>query len=216
MARKKEKRKAAYHELPNCFDRTSEMKGKWKEHFGNENPVTLELGCGKAEFSLALAEKYAEYNYIGIDLKTDRMWYPAQAAIDKGLSNLAFLWIHLLEIDQYFEKNEVEEIWITFPDPFPKTKQAKHRMINPPFLDKYKEILKPGGRVKFKTDNRDLFHYSLETFVDRGGIEFHELSFNLHQADQLSPDYKIKTTYEKEFLEMGLPINFLSFSFRED
>ncbi len=216
MARKKEKRKAAYHELPNCFDKTSEMKGKWKEHFGNENPIKLELGCGKAEFSLALAEKYAKYNYIGIDLKTDRMWYPAQAAIDKGLSNLAFLWIHLLEIDQYFEKNEVDEIWITFPDPFPKTKQVKHRMINPPFLDNYKEILKPGGRVKFKTDNRDLFHYSLETFVDRGEIEFHELSFDLHQADQLSLDCKIKTTYEKEFLEMGLPINFLSFSFRED
>ena len=158
MARKKEKRKSAYHELPNCFDRETKWKGKWGEMFGNDSPIVLEVGCGKAEFSLELAQKYPSKNYLGIDLKTDRMWYPAQYAVENSIDNLAFLWIHLLEIDQYFSENEVEEIWITFPDPFPKARQAKHRMINPGFLEKYKRILNPNGKVKYKTDNRDLFH----------------------------------------------------------
>ncbi|MCI4667197.1 MAG: tRNA (guanosine(46)-N7)-methyltransferase TrmB [Bacteroidia bacterium] len=213
MARKKEKRKAGFHELPNCFDRNTKNKGRWGEYFGNDLPIILELGCGKAEFSLALAKKYPERNYVGIDLKTDRMWYPASIAVDEGLSNLAFLWIHLLEIDEHFGEKEIDEIWITFPDPFPKARQAKHRMINPPFLEKYKSILKPDGKVKFKTDNRELFLYSLEVFVKKEGVKLDELSFDLHAAEEMPEDYKFKTTYEKEFLAMGLPINYVGFSF---
>ncbi|MEO0899026.1 MAG: tRNA (guanosine(46)-N7)-methyltransferase TrmB [Bacteroidota bacterium] len=214
MARKKEKRKAAYHDMPLCFDRNDQTKGKWKEILPQQGKLTLELGCGKAEFSLGLAQKYPDHSYVGIDLKTDRMWYPADQAREAGMSNLAFLWIHLLEIDEFFEEKEVDEIWITFPDPFPKARQAKHRMINPPFLKKYQKILKDAGRVHFKTDNRELFLYSLEVFVQEGNIKIHELAFDLHEKENLSEDYKIKTTYEKEFIKMGFPINYVSFSFQ--
>lgn len=216
MARKKEKRKAAYHDLVNCFDKNSSNKGKWRSILGGDGPLILELGCGKAEFSFALAEKYPDRNYVGVDLKTDRMWYPAQAAIEAGMKNLGFLWIHLLEIQDHFEENEVDEIWITFPDPFPKARQAKHRMINPPFLEKYQNVLKPGGRVKFKTDNRELFLYALEVFVNQKNIRLEELSFDLHQADGLPQDYQLKTTYEKEFIAMGLPINYVSLTFKPE
>lgn len=181
----------------------------------SEAPLILELGCGKAEFSFALAKKYPEKKFVGIDLKTDRMWYPAKQALEEGMDNLAFLWIHLLEIGEHFGQGEVDEIWITFPDPFPKARQVKHRMINPPFLEKYQGILKKGGKVKFKTDNRGLFLYALEVFVAQKNIRLDELSFDLHGAEALPEDYKVKTTYEKEFLAMGLPINFVAFSFLE-
>jgi len=205
---------AAYQALPNCFDRTdSDKKGQWRAYFQNDNPLILELGCGRAEFSYELAKRYPTHNYIGIDLKPDRMWYSARQAIAEGVSNIAFLQINLLELADYFGENEASEIWITFPDPFPKKKQAKHRMINPNFLALYQKVLQAQGMMNFKTDNLDLFHYSLQVFVDQPNIQLKQLSFDLHEDERIQADVKIHTTYEKRFMELGEKIKYVSWQF---
>lgn len=214
MARRKEQRKQAYQDLPNCFDRSSFQAASWAEVFGNDHPITFELGCGKADLSLGLARRYPERNFVGIDLKTDRMWHAAQVAQAEGLTNMAFLWIHLLEITEYVKPQEASELWITFPDPYPKAKQAKHRMINPPFLKLYQQILHPSGRVHYKTDNRDLFLYSMEVFVRHGNIQFSQLSFDLHEDEAIHSDIKITTAYERAFMQQDTPINYVAFSFQ--
>jgi len=213
MARRKIFKKQAYQSFSNCFDSNTMLKGKWRTHFSQDGPLILELGCGKAELSYALAKKYPTRSYVGIDLKMDRMWRPAKDALEQGISNIAFLCIHLLQIDKHFDQDEVDTLWITFPDPFPKTRQIKHRMINPHFLRQYASILKPGGRVHFKTDNLDLFHYSLTTLVRHGNIRFQELSFDLHEEETLSDDIKIETTYEQAFREMGKKIYYTCWEF---
>ncbi len=213
MARKKELKKAEFREFENCFHRDQAQPGRWSEVFGNDHPITFELGCGKAAFSYGMAERHPERNFIGVDLKMDRMWYAARDAQGDNRSNVAFLFTHLLQIDECVAPNEADELWITFPDPYPKNRQAKHRMINPDFLAKYRTILKPGGKVHYKTDNRELFHYSLEVFVRQPDVKLEELSFNLHEDDRIHPDAKIKTHYERQFMEMGEQINYVCFTF---
>ena len=213
MARRKTLKKAAYLEFPNCFTKNTSHKGKWRAYFGNNHPLILELGCGKAELSLGLAEKYPNHNYIGVDLKMDRMWWAATQSQERKLTNIAFLCTHLLSIQDHFEEGEVDEIWITFPDPFPKKRQIKHRMITPPFLTNYQHILKDGGHILYKTDNLSLFQFSLEVFVRQKNIHLHELSFDLHEEADFPEDWKIQTTYEREFRAMGEKINFVKLGF---
>lgn len=213
MARKKNIRKTEYDILPNCFNANSQLAGQWKHEFQQPGHLILELGCGKAELSMALARKYPQHAYVGIDLKPDRMWYPAKIALEESIPNIRFLHIHLLDLNQYFAEREVDEIWITFPDPFPKKRQAKHRMINPAFLSLYQKVLKLNGVIHFKTDNRELFHYALKVFVEQRNITFDSISFNLHEDEQIPSDVKIKTTYEKAFLKLGEKINYLKFHF---
>ncbi|MEL6625492.1 MAG: tRNA (guanosine(46)-N7)-methyltransferase TrmB [Bacteroidota bacterium] len=213
MARRKELKKAAYKEFPNCFSRDNQMAGQWHTYFKNDHPLTFELGCGKAEFSLELARRYPKHNFVGVDLKMDRMWYAAKEALETGLTNIAFICLNLNQIDEYVGENEADSLWITFPDPFPKKRQAKHRMINPPFLKRYARILKDGQMLNFKTDNRDLFHYSLEVFVREGNIRFHQLTFDLHEDERFDKDVKILTTYERDFLAMGKPTHYVQLSF---
>ena len=213
MARRKELKKAEYRALSNCFSREDQMAGRWHHFFENDHPITFELGCGKAEFSLQLARKYPQRNFVGVDLKMDRMWYAAKAALEEGLSNLAFIHLNLIEIDQFVAENEAAEIWITFPDPFPKKRQAKHRMINPPFLKKYQRILQTGHYLNFKTDNRELFHYGLEVFVRQDNIRFHQLTFDLHEDERFDEDVKFLTTYERDFMAMGKPTHFVQLEF---
>ena len=215
MSRRKTLKKDQYDSFPNCFDQEADWKGRWGSFFRNDHPITLELGCGKAEFSYALAQKYPARNFIGVDVKADRMWRPAKEALEAGIENLAFLRTHLLQIRDHFDDNEVDEIWITFPDPFAKKRQAKHRMMNVEFLKLYRKILRPGGRLHFKTDNLELFQFGLEVFVREKGITLTELCFDLHGENSLPEDYKIKTTYEKRFLEMGEKINYTSFHFSD-
>ncbi|RMG56138.1 MAG: tRNA (guanosine(46)-N7)-methyltransferase TrmB [Bacteroidetes bacterium] len=213
MARKKQRKKDAFFTLPNTFDRKDKKAGSWQEAFARPQPLTLELGCGKAEFSLGMAARYPERNFLGIDLKPDRLHDAAQRALARGLENVAFLCLNLLELDQYFAENEAAEIWITFPDPFPKSRQAKHRMVNPPFLRQYRQVLAPEGTLYYKTDNLDLFHYSLEVFVREPGLHLQALSFDLH-ADEQVPDFaRIETHYEQKFREMGTRINFAAMRF---
>ena len=213
MARRKQRKKDAFSTLDRTFDRQAGLAGRWQEAFARPQPLTLELGCGKAEFSLGMAARFPDRNFLGIDLKPDRLHDAAQRAEAAGLDNVAFLCLNLLELDQHFAPGEAAEIWITFPDPFPKKKQAKHRMVNPPFLRQYQQVLQPGGTLFYKTDNRDLFHYSLEVFVREGNIRFQALSFDLH-ADPRLPDFaRIETHYEQRFREMGMPINFVALQF---
>lgn len=214
MARRKTLKKEQYQLFDNCFNSGVDHKGTWKDVFGNDNPITLELGCGKAELSYGLAQLYPERNFLGIDLKMDRMWRPAKEARQAGITNINFLCIHLLELEEHFAENEVDEIWITFPDPFPKNRQAKHRMVNHSFLDQYRKVLKPDGTLHYKTDNTNLFYYSLETFVDYQNIHFEKLSFDLHEDDRISVDKKIKTTYEKQFMALGEKIKYVRFKFQ--
>lgn len=216
MSRSKEFRKADYFVTPNCFGKDATyQKGKWKQHFGSENPITLELGCGRADLSLGLAAMFPERNFIGIDLKPARLWKPAKRMMEEGVKNIAFVYMHLMEIGGFFEENEADEIWITFPDPFPKLRHAKHRMINSPFLHLYRNILKKGGKIHFKTDNLDLFHYALEIFVREKNITLLEISFDLHRDSINNAEIGMKTEYERKFMEEGIPIKYVCFTFND-
>lgn len=208
MSRQKTKKKAQYYALENTFDKDSIWPGKWREKLEHAGKIILEVGCGKAELTLEMARRYPDTHFIGIDVKADRMGVAGLEAQEQGINNVSFLRIHLLEIDQYFGEDEVDELWITFPDPFPKKRQIKHRMMNAPFLEKYRHILVPEGIIHYKTDNIDLFKYSLEVFAKQEYLAIEELTFDLHENEELPDDYKIKTTYEKKFMDMGFSINY--------
>lgn len=213
MARRKLFKKAEYETFHNAYTSSDQQAGRWHEAFDNQHPLVLELGCGKAEFSVGMAKKYPNQNFLGVDLKADRLWKPAGDALEEQIPNLAFLCINLLNLDEHVGENEADEIWVTFPDPFPKKRQAKHRLLHPIFLRKYQHVLKPDGILHFKTDNLDLFHYSLEVLVEVGNVRLKQLSFDLHQDDRISEDAKILTTYERKFIEMGKTINYVSLQF---
>lgn len=215
MSRRKLFKKSQYHELPRTYDRHHRWPGTWREELAHDGPIVLELGCGKAEFSLEMARRHPDTFFMGVDLKTDRMWVAAKQAQVEDISNLGFIWIHLLEIDEFFGEQEVDELWITFPDPFPKKRQVKHRMTNAHFLDRYRRILKPGGTLHYKTDNLALFQYSLEVFVAYPQARLTGLSFDLHGDNALPDDYKILTTYERKFLDLGETINYCSLQFSD-
>jgi tRNA (guanine-N7-)-methyltransferase len=214
MARQKTFRKTDFHTLPNCFDR--ENAAALPAFLPPGQPLTLELGCGKADFSLEMARRYPERSFVGVDIKRDRLWVAARRALESGLGNLAFVHAHLIELASLLPPASAEQVWITFPDPFPKNRHAKHRMINPPFLAQYRQLLLPGGQVHFKTDNLPLFHYSLETFVQMGGLRFRRLSFDLHAQASPEADERVLTAYERRFMAEGLPINYVCFSFEAE
>lgn len=193
-------------------------KGSWsKSFFSNNNPVILEIGCGKGEYTVGLGRAYPEKNFIGIDIKGDRIWHGAREALEKGLHNIAFLRIQAEWITHYFGKKEVSGIWLTFPDPQEKKIRTKKRLTAPPFLDRYKEILVPGSPIHLKTDNTPLYHYTLSIIRD----EEHSLiesSKDLYNDDGIRQPLlkEIKTYYEKSFLAAGKPIHFVKFSLNED
>lgn len=187
------------------------LKGKWAaDFFMNSNPIVLELGCGKAEYTIGLAEKYPEKNYIGIDIKGDRLWKGSKTALEKKLQNVAFVRTQIEYINFFFAPHEVSEIWISFPDPQPNKPKTKKRLTSPQFLERYKKILSSGGLIHLKTDNVPLFYYSLEVIKNEG----HNLLFetrDLYKNHNIDETLNIKTFYEKIFLEEGLPICYLKF-----
>jgi len=213
MARTKTRNKTQYQHFPNCFDVEARLAGRWSDHFGNDNPITLELGCGRADLSYAMAKAHPERNFIGIDVKPVRMWHSAKRALEEGVQNIAFLHIHLLWLAEYFAEKEVADLWITFPDPFPKTRQEKHRMITTAYLEQYRKVLALGGSVQFKTDNLPLFHFALEVFVRSGNVALDTLSFDLHNDLRISEEAKYLTQYERMFMADGLPIKYTKFGF---
>jgi len=171
-------------------------------------PLVLEIAAGNAQFSLELAKKHPDINYLAVDIKSDRLYTSAKHALNDGVHNIAFLRMHLGELDVVIKSKSVSEIWLTFPDPHPKKRSAKHRLSGEAFLRQYRKILSDTGILKFKTDNRALFLWSLEQFVAN---QWHikELSFDLHESN-LPDEYKIMTYYEKRFIAEGIPTNFCS------
>lgn len=191
------------------------LKGNWNtDFFENEKPLVLELGCGKGEYSLGLAERYPDKNFIGVDIKGARFWKGAKTALEEKLENVAFVRMQIELIDQAFAENEVSEIWITFPDPQVKYKRTKHRMTNSDFLSAYKKILKPEGFIHLKTDSEFLHGYTLGLLHGAG----HEVVYAHHDVygNAYSPEEvtSIQTFYEKQYLEHGKKITYIKFKIR--
>ena len=194
---------------------TFNLKGNWRsEVFKNDNPLVLELGCGKGEYSVALAQKYPNKNFIGIDIKGARFWRGAKTAIEENIPNVAFLRTQIELIDHAFANNEVDEIWITFPDPQIKYKRTKHRMTNAVFLERYKQILKPDGVMNLKTDSEFMHGYTLGLLHGAG----HEVLYANHNVykQEGSPEEvtSIQTFYESQYLEKNKPITYIKFKIK--
>ncbi len=191
------------------------LKGKWnKEFFKNDNPLVLELGCGKGEYSVGLAERYPDKNFIGIDIKGARFWRGAKTAVANELHNVAFLRTQIELIEHVFDKNEVDEIWITFPDPQIKYKRTKHRMTNTEFLQRYKKILKKDGLMNLKTDSEFMHGYTLGLLHGEG----HEVIYANHNVykNEGAPEVvtAIQTFYEKQYLEQNKAITYIQFKIK--
>ncbi len=200
ITRKRKKYKfALFHNSPICFEAE-----QWP---GDLRPEILEIGAGTGLFSVALAEAYPGKSIVAVDVKADRLQTGARAADDKKLDNVRFLRARAGQLPQLFTPGTFEKIWVTFPDPFPKDRSAKHRLTHPQFLKMYASFLQKGGALYFKTDAKNLFDWSLEQLVaEKWDIK--ELSFDLHESD-LPAEYKIMTTYETRYTGEGLKINFV-------
>ncbi len=209
--RKKTPRKTEFNELANCIGRNPNLKGQWHTAFEKTQPLVVELGSGKTEFGVALAQLRPDINYLGIDAKTDRLWFGARRAIALGVPNIRFLWDDIARTDELFAPGEVDALWITFPDPYPKARHARRRMTGPEFIAMYRNILKPGGLVQFKTDNVPLFDFTLEV-LQAMHITPARLTRDLHRSDLLNPETSILTSYERRFIAAGLPIHYMAFT----
>lgn len=191
------------------------LKGKWNTHFNNNNPIILELGCGKGEYTIALARKNPNINYIGVDIKGARFWRGAKTALAENLSNVTFLRTQIELIDLLFGKNEVAEIWITFPDPQIKYTRTKHRLTNAEFLKKYHTILKADGVVNLKTDSEFMHGYTLGLLHGAGHevlYAHHDIYKNFESPKEVT---NTQTFYESQYLEKGKPITYIKFKIKE-
>ncbi|MCX6256091.1 MAG: tRNA (guanosine(46)-N7)-methyltransferase TrmB [Bacteroidia bacterium] len=187
------------------------IKGRWnKAIFKNENPIILELGCGKGEYTVGLANRFPDNNYIGIDIKGARMWRGAKTANEQKLTNVAFLRTRIEFINSFFSTDEIDEIWITFPDPHPGGRNSNKRLTSPWFLNTYRLFLKNNGLVHLKTDNLELFNYT-KTVINNNNLETIFSTNDLYSVSLSDDILSIRTYYEKIFLHDGLKINYLSF-----
>lgn len=189
-------------------------KGNWaQKHFGNSNPIILELACGKGEYSVNLARAFPKINFIGIDYKGNRIWRGAKTALEEGVNNVAFLRIQIEELLEYFAEGEVSEIWITFPDPQPQVSREKKRLTSDRFLEMYRIVLNREGLMHLKTDNDGLYAYTLEKLAERGERVI-AATADLYHSDLLNDTLQIKTYYEKKYLINGKNINYLHWKFQ--
>jgi tRNA (guanine-N7-)-methyltransferase len=187
------------------------LKGKWAtEFFKNNNPIFLELGCGKGEYTIELARKNPQKNFIGVDIKGARMWRGAQDAWEEQLKNVAFLRTRIELINSFFGPEEVSEIWLAFPDPQLKKRRNKKRLTSARFLNSYNKFLKPGGIIHLKTDDAVLYHYTFN-LIRQNQLEIVRSSEDLYKENELNYTLSIKTHYEKQFLSQGLKIYYLCF-----
>lgn len=196
------------------LDEGKPYKGAWSNGvFKNDNPVVLELACGKGEYTVNLANLFPDKNFIGVDYKGNRLWRGAKTALEDGVNNVAFLRIQIENLLDYFADAEVDEIWITFPDPQPQLSREKKRLTSPRFLNKYIEILKPGGYVNLKTDNDGLYVYTSEKIAELK-LKEHINTADLYNSKFADEVLSIKTYYEKKYLKDNKNINYLKFSFQ--
>jgi len=190
------------------------MKGKWNQHyFKNDHPITVELACGRGEYTIGLAERFPERNFIGVDIKGERIWKGSTLAAEGALTNVAFLRTQILLIENFFDEHEISEIWLTFPDPRPRKRDIKRRLTSPRFLEMFKKLLRPSGYIRLKTDNTNLYEYTLEEVKARTDIEDLKYTTDIYESPLREECFDIKTRYEEEFASKGETIKYLRFSF---
>lgn len=216
MAKHKLARFAENETFTNLFQHTSydrvnpefPLRGNWrKEYFHNENPIVLELGCGKGDYTLALARRNPNVNYIGIDRKGARLWRGCKDALEEKLANVAFLRITIDNIGQYFAEDEVDEIWVTFPDP--QIQHERRRLVSPRFVGYYRQVMKSGGGIlNLKTDSRELYQYVLEVSPEQGWQILENVG-NVYEEECAEVLKNVQTFYEKMWLSEGRAISYL-------
>ncbi|WCK55501.1 tRNA (guanosine(46)-N7)-methyltransferase TrmB [Aneurinibacillus sp. Ricciae_BoGa-3] len=180
-----------------------EYKGKWSAFFGNDHPLHVELGTGKGRFVTTLAEHNPEINYIGVELREEVLISAVKKAQDKQLKNIAFLWININDLENYFGEAEVNQFYLNFSDPWPKKRHAARRLTDSGFLVKYERLLNPAGKIALKTDNEGLFEYSLNEFAAQQFL-LQDITFNLHESP--FAEGNVMTEYEAKFVEKGMKI----------
>ena len=208
MAKNKLARFAQNLTFPNLVQLPEPMAGKWPDFFGNKNPITLELACGHGAYTVGLSRLYPERNFIGIDRKGARLWKGARTAIEENLGNAAFMRIFIDHCDLHFAPGEVDEIWITFPDPQPNKDRKK--LTHPMFLERYRRFLRPGGSVHLKTDDDHLTDYTLH-LIEKENLPLIEFMNDVYSTPGLKEDLKIRTYYESKWLESGKKIKYIRF-----
>jgi tRNA (guanine-N7-)-methyltransferase len=194
------------------------IKGQWNAvQFKNDFPITLELGCGNGEYTIGLGSTFSNRNYIGIDIKGERIWVGSGIAEERLLPNVAFLRTQMQFLPNFFEQGEVDEIWLTFPDPRPKERDEKRRLSCPAYMQLYRSALRKNGWFRFKTDNSFLFDYTLEKIGnDEVAVKNLTYTHDLYQSGLLAEHHGIQTKYEKRFSELGETIKYMKFQFNED
>lgn len=192
-------------------------KGQWNERiFKKDQPITLELACGKGEYAIGMAEMYPERNFIGLDIKGARIWKGAGYALENQLDNVAFLRTRIEFISKFFDEHEVEEIWITFADPFLKHRKSNRRLTSPIFLSHYKDILSSSGTINLKTDSCLLYYYTISVLNQAEDIDILYQNNNIYASPLDFPELDIKTFYEQSHLRDGRQIKFVKFNFKQD
>lgn len=193
------------------FRKDYRLKGRWKnEVFGNGHPLILELGCGKGEYTIGLAKEFPEKNFLGVDIKGARIWKGAKQSNHENILNSGFLRTRIEFINSFFAEDEVDEIWLTFPDPQVKNRRRKKRLTSPRFLNSYRKFLKNNGIIHLKTDSRMLFDYTFE-LIKHNGLEPIVATSDLYDSGLEDRILGIKTFYEKQYLSEGIKINYLKF-----
>lgn len=211
MGQKKLKRFAEIKTFPNVLEYPKEMQGKWRTFFKNEHPIVLELACGRGEYTVGLAKQFPDQNFIGVDVKGNRMYIGAKQSLEHQLNNAAFLRTQIEMLPDYFQPAEVDEIWITFPDPQLRTSRAKKRLTHPRFLRLYNGILKPEGYIHLKTDSPALFNFTRKV-IDMYGLTLHESIDDVYNSEKLNGVLSIKTHYESLDIAQSNKIFYLRFS----
>ena len=211
MAQKKLQRFAEIATFPNVLLYPEDMPGKWNEFFKNNKPITLELACGKGEYTVSLATLYPQKNFIGVDLKGNRMWVGAKKALEGHIRNAAFLRTHIDKITQYFNKGEVDEIWITFPDPHLRNSRAKKRLTHPQYLRLYSKILKEGGLIHLKTDSPMLYEFT-KTVIRLYSLNTVKDIADIHKDANIALELQIKTYYESLDIAQSKKVFYLCFT----
>lgn len=192
------------------------IKGNWRQsYFKNDRPITLELACGRGEYTVGLAKIFSDRNYIGVDIKGERIWKGSTWAEEAKLTNVAFLRTQILLIENFFNDREVDEIWLTFPDPRPRKRDIKRRLTSPRFIELYKKLAKPGSFVRLKTDNTNLYEYTVEEMSGRTDITDFKHTADLYHSDLRPECFDIRTRYEQEFAAKGESIKYLRFRFKD-
>lgn len=215
MGQKKLIRFEAIKQFSNVLEYPQDMQGKWSAFFKNDSPITLELACGKGEYALGLGRLYPERNFIGIDIKGNRIWRGAKTALDEGLSNVAFIRSHIDKITDYFSPGEVAEIWITFPDPQLRGSRAKKRLTHPRFLRHYQQILQKEGLVNLKTDSPDLYRFT-NVVINLFELELLENTDQVYAQPEVKPELRIKTHYENLDIAQSNRVHYLCFRLNKE